>query len=65
MNEFLEKENLRKIHDLIKKNPGLHLSKIAELLNMNITEIQHHLQYLEKKGIITVTSEVGYKRPAR
>jgi len=53
-----------KIIDLVIKNPGLHLSKIAELLNMRISLAEYHLQYLEKNNLITAIKEDGghYKR---
>ena len=59
MTEFLENEIQRKIYDLIAKDPGLHLSKIAEMLNMKLTEVAYHLQYLEKKEIITFSEKEG------
>jgi len=55
-------EPLRKIHDLLEENPGLHISKIAELLDMKITEVDQYLQLLEKKGIIAIQEIGGYKR---
>ena len=62
MSEFLKNEDQRKIYDLIHYNPGLHLSRIAELLDMKISEVQFHLQYFEKKRKIIVTKETGIKR---
>lgn len=62
MNKISELENRRKIYDLIKKNPGLHMSKIADMLNMRISLVQYHLDYLEKKGMIEVTRDPGFTR---
>lgn len=62
MSDFLEKEAQRRIYNIIVKNPGLHLSKIAELLNMPISEVERHLQYLEINKNIIASSEEGYKR---
>lgn len=62
MSGFPDSEKQKKIYNLIFHNPGVHLSKIAELLNMKISEVEYYLQYFEKKGIINVTKEAGYER---
>ena len=62
MNGSSEEEIQRRIYDLISQNPGLHLSKIAELLDMKLFEVKYHLQSLENKGIIFVTKDAGYER---
>jgi predicted transcriptional regulator len=62
MIEASDKEIQEKICDLLRKNPGLHMSKIAELLNMQITEIDHHLFELEKNKLIKAVQDVGYRR---
>ena len=38
----------RKIYDLILLNPGLHLSKIAEMVNIRVSLAEYHLQFMEK-----------------
>ncbi len=62
MSEFLELETRRKVYDLVSRNPGLHLSKIAELLKMRISLDEYHLLYLEKNGVILSSKEAGYSR---
>ncbi len=62
MEEILELETRRKIHDLISKNPGLHLSKIAEILKMGTSLVDYHLIYLEKNEIVNFVKESGYVR---
>jgi len=62
MIESRDDEIRRKIYDLIYRRPGLHLSKIAELLTLNISEVENHLAYLEKNGFIIGTDEAGYKQ---
>ena len=62
MNELLELKTRRKIYNFISKNPGLHLSKIAELLKMRISLVEYHLLFLEKKKIVTLVKEFGYVR---
>jgi len=60
MDDILELETRRKIYDLISKNPGLHLSKISELLKMRISLVEYHMRYLEK--IVTVDKKTGFSR---
>ena len=62
MNELLELETRRKIYDLVSRNPGLHLSKIAEMLSMRVSLAEYHLLYLEKNNVIRVAKEAGYTR---
>jgi predicted transcriptional regulator len=52
----------KKIYNFIAENPGLNLSKIAELLNMGISLAEYHLLYLEKNESIISIKEEGYKR---
>ena len=62
MSEILELEARRKIYDLIIKNPGLHLSKIAEILEMRISLVEYHLIYMERNNIVIPVKETGYTR---
>ena len=52
----------RKIFDLIARNPGLHLSRIAELINIRVSLAEYHLKYMERDELITSIKEKGYKR---
>jgi predicted transcriptional regulator len=49
---------------LITQNPGLHQSKIGQMLNMSKQLAEYHLNYLEKNGLIRSVKEDGghYKR---
>ena len=60
--DMLELETRKKIFDLISKNPGLHLSKIASLLKMRGSLVEYHLFYLEKNNVIKGTRSSGYTR---
>ncbi len=62
MKEILELETRRKISIILKRNPGLHLSKIAEMLDVRISLLEYHLSHMEKHNVITSLKEVGYKR---
>ena len=55
----LEKE---KIHALIIKNPGLYLTKIAEMLGMSVNLVDQHLKEMEHNNIVFSTEEDGFKR---
>lgn len=52
----------KKIHDLILKNPGLYLSKIAEITNLNIPTVEYHLLLLKRNNLVTVVNESGFER---
>jgi predicted transcriptional regulator len=62
MEEVLELETRKNIYSLIEKNPGLHLSKIADMLHMRISHVEYHLLFLEKHDIIKSEKEKGFKR---
>jgi predicted transcriptional regulator len=62
MDDVLDLETRRNIYALIKNNPGLHLSKIANMLDMRTSHVEYHLLYLEKHEIITSEKEKGFKR---
>jgi len=62
MQDVLELETRRKIYDLIKENPGIHLSKISQILKMRTSLVEYHLIFLEKHEIIKSDIETGYKR---
>lgn len=62
MEDILDLETRRKIYDIISKNPGVHLSKIADLGQMRISHVEYHINYLEKHEIVTVEKSTGYKR---
>jgi predicted transcriptional regulator len=62
MSDVLHLEIRKKIYKLLLLNPGLNLSKIAELLNISIPLADYHLYFLEENGLITIEKEGGYKR---
>ncbi len=47
---------------LIEEYPGLHLRELARQLDMDVRAVQHHLDRLEKKGLVTVLRFGRYKR---
>jgi predicted transcriptional regulator len=62
MDDILELESRQKIYNLLKKNPGLHLSKIAKLLDLRVSLVEYHLHYLEKHNLVKSDKQTGYKR---
>jgi predicted transcriptional regulator len=62
MQDVLELETRRKIYDLINQNPGIHLSKISQILKMRTSLVEYHLLFLEKHDILKSDKETGYKR---
>ena len=62
MNDVLELEIRRKIYDIVAENPGLHLSKIAELLNMRVSLAEYHLIQMAKNQVVFPVKESGYTR---
>jgi len=62
MDDILELNTRRKIYNIVAKNPGLHLSRIAEILNMRISLAEYHLVYLEKNQVVVTVKEPGYSR---
>jgi predicted transcriptional regulator len=56
-------ETRRQIYELIQKNPGLHMTKIAEILHMRVSLADYHLNYLEKHNdIVGIKKDEIFKR---
>lgn len=62
MKEATELETQQKIYNLIEKHPGLNLTKIAELLDINVPLLLYHLRILKKHNLISTEKEKGYTR---
>jgi len=62
MSDVLEFETRKKIYELVEQFPGVHLSKIAEVLQVSIQLIDYHLHYLEIHDLISIEKESGYSR---
>ncbi|MBI1936337.1 winged helix-turn-helix transcriptional regulator [Candidatus Woesearchaeota archaeon] len=45
--------------DLLNKNPS-NANKIAEILKLDYKTVRHHLEVLEKNGIITAVNKGNY-----
>ena len=63
MKKILDHKIRKKIYNLISKNPGIHLSKIAEVLNIRISLIEYHLVIMEEHNLVVSIKEPrGYHR---
>jgi len=59
---MLELETRRDIYELVSEQPGIHLSKIADLLEMTVSLAEYHLRFLEKNHLVKSMKKSGYKR---
>jgi len=62
MKSFLKSETEKKIYYIILKYPGIHLTKISELLNIKISDLKNQLQFLEEERLIHSKEDSGFKR---
>ncbi len=62
MSEVLHLEIRKQIYKILLLNPGLNLSKIAELLKISVALADYHLHHMETSELITIVKEGGYKR---
>ena len=59
---MLELETRRELFDVVRAFPGLHMREIQRKADMSIALTEYHLRVLVKAGLVTETSEGGYKR---
>ncbi len=60
--EILKNERRSKIYQCIKKNPGLHLRSLQRCLDIPLTSLQYHLNYMVRKKIIYEEKSENYTR---
>ena len=53
--------NRRLIYNFLHNNPGCHLRKISRALNINLSTLRHHLNYLENKELIVSKDDRNLK----
>jgi predicted transcriptional regulator len=61
MQEDITLENRRLIFNYVISNPGAHLRKISRDLDIHLSTLRYHLDYLEKKGLIACQKENNLK----
>ncbi len=54
-------DNRRMVLDYVSDNPGSHMRKIARDLDMRLSTLRYHLDYLEKKGSIACQRQNNLK----
>jgi predicted transcriptional regulator len=60
-NPELNIENQKLIYEFISTHPGSHLRKISRALEMHLSTLRYHLDYLEKIGLIVSKKETNLK----
>jgi predicted transcriptional regulator len=50
--EILENERRRRIYRFIEKNPGIYLRDLQRTLEMPLTSLEYHLDYMVRKNVI-------------
>jgi DNA-binding MarR family transcriptional regulator len=60
--EILNLETRRLIYNYICKNPGLHIRGIARKLHLKYFNVNYHIYYLKKLGLITIKTHDSYSR---
>lgn len=60
--DVLDLENRRKIFQFISRFQGAHLRQVQRALGLEIGVLDYHLDYLEKRGLITSKKERYRKR---
>jgi predicted transcriptional regulator len=51
----------RDIYSFIKANPGLHLRALQRALNLSLSNLRYHLDYLVRQELLEVNSD-GYRK---
>ncbi len=60
--EILENENRSKIYSVIETTPGIHLRELQRVLDMPLTTLDYHLDYMTRKRIIFSETKGNIKR---
>lgn len=60
--EILDNEKRRKIYATIDSSPGIHLRELQRTLNMPLTTLEYHLNYMSRKKILFAEAQDRYKR---
>jgi predicted transcriptional regulator len=60
--EILENERRGEIYEFIKKNPGLHLRELQRRLNLPLTSLEYHVDYMVRKNVLLKESSKHYSR---
>ena len=58
----LENSKRKKIYDFIKRNPGFHLRELQRRLEIPLSSLEHHVDYMVRHQVIYKEREGGYTR---
>jgi len=59
---ILDLETRRKIYNFIKENPGVHLREISRRIDIPITTLNYHINYLKKIELVSEKKDLRFKR---
>jgi DNA-binding MarR family transcriptional regulator len=60
--EILNLETRREIYNCIQNNPGLNLREISRRLKLKYFNVNYHVNYLKKLGLVTIKSDDSFSR---
>jgi predicted transcriptional regulator len=60
--EVLELDTRRRIYDIIRKHPGVHMRELERLTGYSVALVKYHLGQLEKYDFVSSMEEGGYRR---
>ncbi len=60
--KVLENEHRRAIYEFVKENPGLHMRELQRKLDIPLSTLEYHLDYLERKEILSQEDDRRYCR---
>lgn len=60
--KVLENEHRRTIYNFVKENPGLHMRELQRRLKIPLSTLEYHLDYLERKEILSLEDDRRYCR---
>ena len=60
--EILENKRRNKIYFTINKNPGLHTRELQRILDIPLTSLQYHLNYMARRHIIVEEKSEHFTR---
>jgi len=58
----LELENRRKIYEYVSRFPGSYFREIQKAIGLEVGTLEYHLDYLERRGILSSEVEAGRRR---
>ena len=61
-NQPLELDTRKKLYRIIEKSPGLHFREIQRRSGIAVGSLQYHLEYLQKRGFLTIQKEGKFVR---